>query len=533
MGIPLKQFAGLVPRVAPALLPDSASQVAVNCQFGSGTLRPLPGELSVVAADNAVLKSGTKKSIFKYNNTWLNWVDDVNVCRSALAMDSFDRIYWTGDGAPKMADNATALSGTAKPGGSWNLGLPKPAAAATVSKSGAAGDPTEDTTRSYVYTYVSAYGEEGPPSSPSALITVSVGNTVTVSDMSVAPSGAYNIVSKNIYRVNTGSSASEYQFVGSVLVAVTTYSDTVDDADLGEVLPSSGWIAPNATMVDLVAHPAGFFVGHYKNVLCPSEAYMPHAWPAAYQMTVDAEIVAKGCYGNSILVVTKGMPYIVTGDNPAQLGKPEKLEKGEACILKRGFVDMGYACVYPGPSGLWIVGTGAINLMTEKLMTQKEWQTLSSGLVFAVQYETNYIAFTASGGFVFDTATGNLTNHTVTATGGWYDRENGNLYLVMNGAIVQWIGGSAVNQLTWKSKRFRAPYPINHIAARVIAAGPVTVLIYADGVLRHTETQTVRDSEPFMITDGDNATDWEIEVRGFYEVTSILVGRTVAELGRM
>jgi hypothetical protein len=531
MILKLDQFRGLAPRLAPVDLPQQAGQVATNCLFGSGSLRPLVSEGTVTVTDSLV--SGTKRSIFKYTgNRWLAWLADINVCRSSVALDSFDRLYWTGDGAPKMGGNTKILSGSSKPGGYWNLGIPKPSAVPSTSASSPSGT-VDDVTYAYVYTYVSAYGEEGPPSDPSPNRTITPPATVTVSGMSTSPGADYNIVSKNIYRVNTGSTTSEFQYVASVAVATTSYADSKASADLGEVLPSATWIAPNSTMVGIISHPGGFLVGFYKNVICPSEPYMPHAYPAQYQITVDAEIVAIGAYGNSILVVTKGMPYIITGSTPGQLSLPEKLEKGEACILKRGFVDMGYVCVFPGPSGLWVAGTGSVELATASLMTKKEWVAYSASLVFAVQYGNLYIGFMATGGFIFDTATGDFSTHDITATAGWYDRTEGKLYLVVGGTIVEWSTGSSVHNLTWKSKKFQVPFPVNFGAAQVFAAGPVTIKVYADGTLKQTETQGSASASPFRLPSGFRATNWEVQIEGSYEVTSVFIASTMSELAQV
>lgn len=522
--IKIDQFRGLAPRISPVNLPDPASQAASNCLFGSGSLRAIPDAGAVTVTDPLVV--GTKQSLYRYTgDRWLSWLADVNVCRSSVAMDAWDRLYWTGDGVPKMADTATILSGTTKPGAAYNLGIPKPVAPPSVSAAAASGT-VDDATYAYVYTYVSAYGEEGPPSDPSNTITVTPPVTVTVGSMSTSPGASYNIVSKNIYRVGTGSNASVYQFLATVAVATVSYADSKTAAQLGEILPSATWIPPNSTMAGLVSHPGGFLVGHYKNVLCPSVPYLPHAYPAAYQMTFDAEIVAIGVFGNSILVTTKGAPYLVTGTTPGQLSV-EKLEKGESCLLKRGFVDMGFSCVFPGPSGLWIAGTGSIELATKSLMTKKEWKDYSASLVFAVQYESLYIGFMTTGGFIFDTESGDFSTHDITATGGWYDREANRLFLMIGGVIKEWLT-STDKTYVWKSRKFVAPYPCNYGFAQVFAAGSVTFKIYADGSLKHT--QTVTSSTPFTLPSGFRGTTWEIQVEGTYEITSVLVASSIQEL---
>jgi hypothetical protein len=533
MLLTLSQFKGMAPRVTPLALPIQAAQTAANCLFGSGALRPVSATAGVTLHANDSIVLGTPLSIFKLDgDRWLSWISDANVCRSPLPSDSagagFSRIYWTGDILPKMGDFALITSQVGrKPSASWPLGISKPAVAVTPTVSGVLGDELLQITRTYVYTFVSKFGEEGPPSTPSVTCTLYPGNSVTVSGMSV---GNGNIVAKRVYRVSTGSAASEYQYVGEVDNATASFVDTILDEDLSEILPSSNWVAPSPNMVGLISHPGGFLVGFYDNNLCFSEPYMPHAWPATYEIPLDADIVAVGAFGNSILVTTTGLPYIVTGSVPGQMGTPEKFEKGEPCILKRGFVDMGYACIYPGPSGLWLAGTGAVELATASLMTKKEWSAYSATLQFAVQYETLYIGFMTTGGFIFDTATGDFSTHDITATAGYYDREAGKLYLVVAGAIVEWDAGVTPRSLVWKSKKFQTPSPTNFGAAQMFASGPVTMKFYADGVLKHTQAQTVVGSDPFRLPSGFRATNWEIQIEGAYEVTSLLMASTVSEL---
>jgi hypothetical protein len=241
--------------------------------------------------------------------------------------------------------------------------------------------------------------------------------------------------------------------------------------------------------------------------------------------------VAIGAYGNSILVTTTGLPYVVTGTQPGQLSV-EKLERGESCILQRGLVDMGYACIYPGPSGLWQAGTGAVDLITARLMDKKEWQTFSATMTFAVQYGALYIGFMQSGGFILDTQTGSLSTHTVTATAGWYDREEGRLYLVVAGAIVEWGAGSE-SALLWKSKKFEAVSSSSLGAGQIKADGPVELRVYGDGELLHTEVQETADRTPFRLSDDCVAGQWELEVLADCEVHAIHVASSVSELSNL
>jgi hypothetical protein len=163
-------------------------------------------------------------------------------------------------------------------------------------------------------------------------------------------------------------------------------------------------------------------------------------------------------------------------------------------------------------------------------MRKDEWSVYSASLVFAVQYGELYIGFMTAGGFVLDTKTGDFSTHNVTATAGWYEREEGRLFLVVSGAIVEWAAGSTKKTFTWKSKRFRMSAPTNFGAAKIYADGPVTLKVYADNVLKHTEIQSVASKNSFRLPSGFTSTEWELEVLGNCEITSITMASSASEL---
>lgn len=549
--IKIDQLKGMAPKLSARMLPPGASQVATNCIFGSGSLKPLAVPLEVVAAGSATLQVGTKTSIFPYDSQWLNWVgQDVNACRSSVALDAWDRLYWTGDTSapvgPKMADNTKLLGGTGpKPQAAWKLGIPKPVSAPT---SAYVGTPTANAlARRYAYCYRSFCGEEGPLSDASNIVTVDdgVGEVLITNTDTVSPTGT-NITHKLLYRSNTGSSSSVWQLVAVLPISTASYSDTRLSGDLTEICPSETWFPPNAGLKGLVSHPGGFLVGFYDNVLCFSEAYLPHAWPAAYQIIVDHTIVAIGVFGNSILVVTTGMPYLVTGGSPASMSPPEKLEKGEACISKRSFVDLGYACAWAGPSGLWLAGTGSVALATEEILKPADWLALltsigaSSGNLLGAQCGSTYIGFGTSGAFVFDAATGEYSTTDIVATAAHYDQTTGKLYLVVAGAIVEWNNGATKKQMVWKSRPERLVSPDNMGVLQLFAGSyspAPTVKVYADGVqIKHNGqpyTITVNSDEPVKLPGGYTAdATYEVEVTSYVEIVPpILMASCLSELG--
>lgn len=152
-------FHGIAPRVAPRRLTKAQSQIARNCELFSEELRPIRDLIEV----NTPSKVGVKQSIYLLDDLWLHWITDVDVARSPLYLENEERIHYTGDYNPKSTDNtlADASPGTDYPTDFYRLGMPRPDTAPTVNHTGGTSNDLE---RSYIYTFVSDWGEEGPPS---------------------------------------------------------------------------------------------------------------------------------------------------------------------------------------------------------------------------------------------------------------------------------------------------------------------------------------------------------------------------------
>ena len=190
-------FSGLVPRLAKQLLAPSQAQVATNCRLTSGDLRPrdglLPIYVPVIERDIVSMFRMEKEG----NGKWLAWDKDVDVARSPVAGNASRRFYYTGDGEPRVSDYDTATAGAGPyPSGCYVLGVTPPKTAPAVlpssksgesGESGASGTTGMTTTRSYVYTFVTQWGEESKPSPPSSVITGSDGDTWMLSAMDDAP----------------------------------------------------------------------------------------------------------------------------------------------------------------------------------------------------------------------------------------------------------------------------------------------------------------------------------------------------------
>lgn len=533
--IVVKAFDGLKPVLSSLLLGPADATVAKNVILTGGSLIPLRGSTS--------LKSLTKTlpaTIFRYGTSategehWIEFTADTDVMRSVAVEDPYGRLYWTDGVKPKYSPSALILSTSSYPGGSYDLGVPAPASAPDVSGS-APSVAALGETRTYVVTYVTAYGEEGPPSAATTLATVDAEQPVYLTNIPAAPSGNYNIALKRIYRSSTVGASAQFQYVNEIPVAQTIYTDEAAQSALGEVLPTDTWVGPPATLKGLKMLASGTAVGFAGNTIYASEPNLPYAWP--YKFPVDTQIVGLGVFRQSVVALTSGHPFLLAISDPASV-IPERLELPQACVSKRSIVDTGDGTIYASPDGLVSIGSGGMSVMTEKFMTADQWKAYNPASIVAAWHENRYHAlytradgtrgmmiwdFTGQGAVFRDSTIGNDTQ--VTAL--YVDAITDTLYMAQGGNIVRFNRGSNLTA-TWRTKKFRLPYPQGMAVAAVDAgAYPVTMRFYCDDALFHTRIVTSRDH--FRLPDGPRALDWQIEIESAHEVTRIRMASSVEE----
>jgi hypothetical protein len=296
-------------------------------------------------------------------------------------------------------------------------------------------DATLLETRGYVYTFVNGYGSEGPPSNVSVLIDLLDGTLASLSGMDTDPGDIYNVTKKRIYRTNTSSTGTQYQFVVELDVAETSYSDEKLNSELGEVLATLEWDAPPLGIQGIIALPNGSLAGFVGNLLCFSVPGYPHAWPASYQRATDHPIVAIGAFGTTVGVLTSGTPYLAVGSDPSNVVM-ESMDLGYACMSKRGRVQAGDMIIYPSPEGLVAIGPNIREVITEGIMSRQDWHDLyNPETIDGYFWEGKYIGFYNSkgnrAGFMFDIKSRDLIDLTFYATAGYRDPGTGTLFLAL------------------------------------------------------------------------------------------------------
>lgn len=184
MRINIPYFRGMAPKVEASKLTDSQAQEAVNCEPWSGALKAITEPFSTTTLS----RSGTIRSIYQLGSTWCHWNEEVDMVKGPVASDTYDRFYYTGHKVPKVVNEtlATTGGGTDYPLTYYQLGIPAPETAPTVTPSGGSGAAD---TRSYIYTFVSEWGEEGAPSN-AGTATGKVDDTWALTNLDAAPLNA-------------------------------------------------------------------------------------------------------------------------------------------------------------------------------------------------------------------------------------------------------------------------------------------------------------------------------------------------------
>ncbi|WP_417518725.1 hypothetical protein [Marinobacter sp.] len=527
-------FRGANPKTEPHLLQSGEAQRAVNARLQTGGLMPFRGPTTVQATTVPGVTS-----IHRFGDTafWFEFAGDVDVAEGPRRSDTETTTYFTGDGAPAMTYVGLATGGGGPyPSNRYRLGVPAPAASVIATVNGTA-DPndTEADSRVYAVTYVSARGEEGPPSPASNLVDVYDGQSVVLSNLPSAPTGNYNITLKRIYRTSSAAGDTEYLYVAELPVGQASYTDTTAADQLGEVLPSYDWNPPPDTMAGLIALENGVMAGFDGKELYLCEPYMPHAWP--YSLTMDRPIVGLVGIRGGVVVATQGQPVIVSFTHPGSASQ-SPIENPRACVSKRSMVDMGDYALYATADGLVAVdGAGNAPVISAAVLDRYQWQRFNPSTMHAYRLDGWYIGFyqgqDGNGGFAISAQGDAYVALDFYADAGYTDPNDGGLYLVIDGNLVKW-DDDAANPLSylWQSGVTLTSQPANPAAARVDAddypsPGDASLVfkVYADDALIHT--QLVTSSAPFRLPAGYLARRFSVELSGTRTVRRVTVSESM------
>lgn len=442
--------------------------------------------------------------------------------------------------------------------------------------------------RAYVYTWVTAYGEEGPPSPPTVVNGWSNGTwrielfTPPLEDMGIHR----NITKTRIYRtISNAQGLSTYFFVAEIPVTQAVYEDTRpdDEVALELQLVSLYWFGPPEDLKGIAAFPNGITVGFRSNEIWFSEAYRPHAWPPGYVLTTEFPIVGIGVCGQAIVVCTQGTPYLINGINPSAMALT-KINLPEPCLHRGSIVSTDTTVLYVSQNGLiQISQSGAGGNISEGWISRERWKELTPQKhVRAVKHATSYFAFGSDGdepltyGYTVELSQEDQVSFTVWPQPGGHrigfsqlslpnhfpidnvevDPWTGICLLVQNGSVYFYDFTEldpVIVPYKWRSKAYQQLSKKNFAALRCWFSVPKTtptqvernvsdpqpvlgdqqygiIRVYADGQL--FTTRELRSSgELLRIYSGSTVEVWQLEVEARVDVSVIQVATSVKELG--
>jgi len=521
--IDIQQFKGEIPALSPKLLPAENATLAKNCDLLSGNLQPILSCTLVQALNPDTV------SIYKNGSTWLQWNTQVDVVPS-FVKNNAGRIIVTGDGYPKETN--ISLYPTFR-----KLGIPAPTNALTITIGGAAGTEVDHTT-SYVYTIIGEWEDgtvtESAPSPPTGDIDVYTGQTVTLSGFTNAAE-AYT-TGYRIYRLNSGTTGAEFQFVHQVILTTTDYLDNIEDNELGEVLPTEGWTTPLETLSGLISTSSGINVGFSGNSIYLSETFIGYAYPESYSVTTESNIVGLGFIGSTVVVLTETKPYLLIGQDPKSISL-EKIPFDQACVSKMSIVSFPGGVAYACPDGLAVINSsGNLQIITEGLYTKNQWNDLALSEMIGCWYDGVYYAFFSNSSeyIRIDFRTRDITRGELPDKiyGVRYVSSEDVLYLIIGTATTRSLysfGTGAANLATWASKVFSFPSAPVPMAARIIGDFTLqpTVTLTGDGATIFSKVITDDDMIRFA---PKRAKDFQLTVTGGTKIDRMMVAESGMEV---
>lgn len=462
MSVAISSFGGIIPRADRHRHGITHAFVAHDAKLRNGRLEAWREPAYV-----AKVPEGTKTLVLD-GCCFLPWNNIVHFVR--LHPD-WNMAYLTGNEcrlqAATVSQGATGCTITY-----YNVGVPAPTTPPSAS------GPTEcsraSDARSYVYTYVNEWGEEGPPSAPSSAIVVEDGASVQVAIPAMPPDG-HNIAYINIYRSATGfrqtdakiqNPISEYLFVGTLALPSAVYTDSVPMRALGFPLETLKVRMPPSNMLNVV-NISGVvrMAGSWKKKIYMSEPFQPYNWPAQYDITLDDEVLHMFEQNKKLFVTTDSRPYIidVSSCDESNCAPVTRLNFSLPDISlnhRNSAIMTPHGLIYSSHVGAVLLdGGGNWHNITAKWFGRDEWAKVKpttarfaywDGFLFIITDTASFV-LDIDGRVYADTKEGELVTISDRPTDVFLGPQNQLFLLYPNGDVKQWDSGADLRKFFWES----------------------------------------------------------------------------------
>jgi len=543
----INDFRGMLPRRSARLLPQQFAKQATNTELLAGTLRGFRGMVEVADFNPDTVKTAYRIPASP-DDLWLTFGSaDVDVARSPLVNDAYERYYFTEAGqVPKYTTEDRVLADDPP----WDLGVPRPTNQLSILITGGVG---LQVTRAYTYAFVTELGEIGPAADPTVASGLDDGTWNLTGIQEEAPdSENRSITHVNIYRTVTSTSGvATYFFVVQVPIGTLAYNDNDPTSlvSLNEQYDGFDWYPPPEDMVGLIELPSGSLAGFSGTDLYFSEPYRPHAWPPEYTLSVDYPIVGLASVQNGVVILTTSAPAVAFGQHPATLSLV-KSTIVEPCLSKRSIVTATEGVYYASHNGLVLASPSGLDITTKPVIQHEQWENLySPSTIRAARDGTRYIGLEGSGaGFLIDPSEqgGSITDIDPEllpdADNIIQDPRTGDVLVLASNKVFEWETITEDRSAwTWRSKEFQLPKPVNMGVAMVhltpyegdipgeeMDNDQIQLTVYADGEQKFQAL--VHNREQVPLPSGFKSDIWEVELYGYAEVHSVALAQQVVEL---
>lgn len=537
MKIALSAFNGMIPKLNARDIPPGHAVDTQDARFENGTLVPVNG-----SATSHTFALGVN-SIFLHDGVWRGFTGVVDTAQGPVATD---RLYYTGDGAPKML-----VAGD----GTYPLALPAPTTKLILVANGAVQMESDGVTPNppletigYTYTYVTLYGEESAPAPLSDLLDWQQGQTVTMTGFDI-PDPGRGISYFRIYRAQTSiTGVTDLYFVKELGSATASFTHDVDVDPPAEFITTRDFDTPPDDLKGIVTMPNGIMAAHTGRSLRFCEPYQPHAWPLKYEMTTDYEIVGLAVFGMTLCVLTEGTPYMVQGQTPDSMAM-QQMEVNLPCVSARSIVDLGYAAAYASPRGLVVMSNSGPQIVTKSLMTRNQWVAMRPDTIFAAQVDGKYVftvpeyvddamqtVATQTYAVNMENQQATLETFSITPKAYFYELQTGQLhYLEPDGLTVRTFDDpDEAPTLTaeWSSGTLQMDHPVSFGCFKVAAepiggSASLTVRVYGDDVLLGTATAP---NQIDRLASGAMHDKWRVEIETDMKVERVIIAGSPSEI---
>lgn len=520
----INKFGGIVPRAAWHSLPLTNATIAHDVKLRNGKLEAWRERLAVGAS--------VTNAVCVWYHGCCYYTFDTCVDMAEYVTD-YDRLYFTGrQDYPEVAKCESNCGLTY-----YRLGVPKPTTVLVAS--GVSADGRNCTERSYVYTYVNVFGEEGAPSIPSTAITVADGTAVTLSNFAV-PDSTYGVTQINIYRTATGWSGgsekvqtvqTDYLLVATIPLTTTiyaeTYVDTVLEKNLGPVITTEYNREPPESLREIrYLRGTGVLTGVTTNKVHFSKPYQPSNWPSEYDLTLPYNIVNIQTLGNMLFVSTDSYPFVISGAPNCEPHQCRPVNEvltplpDISCGHVNSSVATPFGMVYSSKDGLVLVSPDAkFQIITSAWFSTDDWVKLRPDTVRLAYWRGYIVCVTDVVAFMLEIDAGvyndsNISNLTTISDSpvAMTTTQSGELIMLDGNILWQWNAGKSYREYKWTSRELNFGGTSTPLVAKVKTDGIQLLLVDMDGI--HLYERFVPDEEPVRLKRLGRQRSWRLSFVG-------------------